>query len=70
MGVWPEPSRLSPYEFQLHLVSLIPHSAIAKTVLLARSLIFHIFTRVEIQPIKQRLKQKRRNILTNLRHIF
>ena len=43
-------------EFKLHLVPLIPHSSIAITVLL-RSLIFRIFTRVENQPLKQRLKQ-------------
>ena len=47
------------YEFQLHLVPLIPHSAISKTVLLG-TLIYHIiFTRVENQPLKQRFKQKR-----------
>ena len=57
------------HELQLNLVSLIPHSAIAKTVL-HRSLIFHIFTRVENHLLKQRLKQKRRIILTNVRHIF
>ena len=69
-GVWPEPTRLSPfYEFQVHLVSLIPHSAIAKTVPL-RSPNFHIFTSVENQPLKQQLNQKRRIILTNVRHIF
>ena len=43
--------------------------AIGKTILV-RSLIFHIFTRVENQPLKQRLKQKRRIILTNLQNIF
>ena len=49
------------HEFQLQLVPLIPHSAIDKTVLL-KSLIFHIFTRVENQPLKRRLKQKLRII--------
>ena len=53
------------HEFQLHLVPLIPDSTIAKTVLL-RSLIFHIFKRVENQPLKQQFKQKRRIILTNI----
>ena len=57
------------YEFQFQLVSLIPHVAITETVLL-RFLFFHIFTRVENQPLKQRLKQKRRIILTKVRHIF
>ena len=57
------------YEFQLHLVPLIPHSAIAKTFLL-RSRIFHIFTRVENQPLQQLLKQKRRIILTKVQNIF
>ena len=33
-------------EFHFQLVPLIPYSAIAKTILL-RTLIFHIFTRVE-----------------------
>ena len=41
------------HEFQLHLVPLIPHSTISKTVLL-RSLIFHILTRLENQLLKQR----------------
>ena len=40
MGVWPEPN-YPVFEFKLHLVPLIPHSTIAKTVLL-RSLIYHI----------------------------
>ena len=53
------------YEFKLHLVPLIPHSAIDKAVLL-RSLIFRIITRVENQPLKKLLKQKRCIILTNL----
>ena len=57
------------HEFQVHIVPLIPHSAIAKTIFI-RSLIFYIFTRVENQPLKQRLKQKRRIILTNFRPIF
>ena len=34
-----------------HLVPFIPYSAIAKTILV-RPLIFHIFTRVENQPLK------------------
>ena len=49
------------HEFQYHLVSLILYSAIAKRIL-ARSLIFDIFTRGENQPLKQWLKQKRRTI--------
>ena len=56
-------------EFQLQLVPLIPYSAIAKTILV-RSRIFHIFTRAENQPIKQRLQLKRRIILKNLQNIF
>ena len=44
------------YEFQLQLVPVIPHPAIAKTVLLSY-LIFRIITRVENQLLKQRLKQ-------------
>ena len=54
------------HEFQLHLVPLSPHSAIAKTILI-RSLIFHIFTRVGNQTLKQWLKQKQPIILTNVR---
>ena len=46
-------------EFQLKLVPLIP---IAKTIL-GRSRIFHIFTRVENQHLKQRLQRKLRIIL-------
>ena len=69
MGEWAEPSRLSPFMTPLHLVPLIPYSAIAKTVLV-RSLIFQIFTRVENQPLTQRLKQKRRIIVTNLQNII
>ena len=49
-------------EIQFQLVPLIPHSAITKTVLI-RSRIFCIFTRVENQPLKQRLNQTRRIIL-------
>ena len=54
-----------PREFQFQLVPLIPNSAIAKTILV-RSVIFHILTRVENQPFKQRLKQTQCSILTNL----
>ena len=40
MGVWAEPSwTILFHEFQLHLVQLIPHSAIAKAILV-RSRIF------------------------------
>ena len=46
------------HEAHFKLGSLIPYSAIATTVLL-KSRIFHIFTRVENQPLKLRLKQKR-----------
>ena len=49
------------HEFQIHLVPLTPYSVIPRTILV-RSLIFHIFTRVEYQALKQRLKQKRRII--------
>ena len=47
-------------EFQLQIVPLILYSAIGKTILV-RSRIFHIFNRVENQPLKQ-LKRKRRII--------
>ena len=55
--------------FHLHLVPLIPSSAIAKTIL-ARTLIFHIFTIVDSQPLKQRLKQKQRIIIKKLTNAF
>ena len=61
-----------PYrEFQFQLVSLIPHSVITKTILV-RFLIFHYFTRVANQSLKQGLKQKRRIILSfnKLQNIF
>ena len=62
-GVSSEPSRQSLFrEFQFQLVPLIPYLAIANLIL-ARSHIFHIFIHVENQPLKQRLKQKRRIIL-------
>ena len=62
-GVWPELSRLSPFMSAItYLGPWIPHSAIAKTILI-RSLIFNIFKRVENQPLKQRSKQKRRIFL-------
>ena len=41
-------------EFKFHLVPLIPYSAIVKTILV-RTRIFHIFTRVKNQPLKQLL---------------
>ena len=47
-------------EFHFHLVPLIPNSAIAKTT--RQIPYFHIFTRVENLPLKQRLKQIRRII--------
>ena len=53
----------------LHLVPLIPHSAMDKTVLLI-PLFFHIFTRVENQLLKHRLEQKRRIFFKNLQNIF
>ena len=65
MRVWTETSRLSYilfHEFHFQLVPLNPYSVTAKTILI-RSLIIHIFTRVEDQHLKQRLKQKRRTIL-------
>ena len=46
-----------------------PAGSTGHTVLL-RSLIFYMFTCVDNQPLKQRLKQKRRIILTNLQIIF
>ena len=49
-------------EFQFQLVPLIPSLATVKTILV-RSLIFPIFTRVENQPLKQRLIHKRHIIL-------
>ena len=55
------------HEFQFPLVPLIPYSAIAKKILV-RTLIFHIFTYLKNQPLKQRLKQKRRIILKNLQN--
>ena len=49
---------------------MITYSAIAKTIL-ARSRIFHIFKCVRgNQPLKKRLKQKRRIIFKNLQNIF
>ena len=56
-------------EFQFHLIPLIPYLALAK-IIIVRSLIFHIFTRVENQPCKQGLRQKRRIILKYLQNIF
>ena len=49
------------YLFHFKLDPLMPYSAVAKTILV-RSLIFHIFKRVENQPLKQGLKQKHRLI--------
>ena len=70
MGVRPERSLDYPVScVPIYLVPFIPHSAIAKTVLL-RSLIFHFSTSVENKPLKQRLKQKNRIIVTNLLNIF
>ena len=54
-----------PHDFLFHLFQLIAYSAIAKTIF-ARSLIFHIFSSVEIQPLNQRLK--RRIILRKLQN--
>ena len=68
-GIGMEPSRLAPFhDLQLQLVPWIPHSSIAKTILQIPN--FYIFTHVENQPLKQRLKQKQRIIMTNERHIF
>ena len=67
-----ELSRLSPSVssiFYFQLLPLIPYSAIAKTILV-RTLIFHIFTRVENQPLKRQLKQKRQIIFKNLQNVF
>ena len=52
-------------EFQFQLVPLIPFLAYAQTILV-RSCIFTYFTRVENQPLKQRLKLERRIILKKL----
>ena len=57
------------YTIPFHEFRVDPPSAIVKTVLLG-SIIFHIFTRMENQPLKEGLKQKRRIILTKVRHIF
>ena len=57
------------HEFHSHLVPLIPYLAISKTILV-RTLIFHIATRGENQPLKQRLKHKRRIILNNVQNVF
>ena len=57
-------------KFQFPLALMITYSAIAKTIL-ARSRIFHIFKCVRgNQPLKKRLKQKRRIIFKNLQNIF
>ena len=60
---------VSPFhEFHFHLVPSVDpifSNPIGKTIL-ARSLIFHIYTRVE----NQHLKQKRHIILTNLQNFF
>ena len=48
---------------------MIPYSAIAYTILISTR-IFHIFIRVENEPLKQQLKQKRRIILKSLLKIF
>ena len=50
-------------------IPLIPYLAIDKRILV-RTLIFHIFTCVEIQPLKQRLKQKLRIILKNVQNVL
>ena len=55
------------HEFHFYLVPFIPYSAIDKIILL-RSLIIHSFTRVENQPLKQRLKRKRNKNLQYFSH--
>ena len=62
MGLWATLYTIPFRKFHFQLVLLIPYSAIAKTILF-RSLIFHIFARVEKQPLKQQLKHKRCIIL-------
>ena len=57
------------HEFQFQLVPLIPYSAITKTILV-RFLIFQMFTSVENQPLKRRLKLKQRIIFKNLQNSF
>ena len=49
--------------------SVDPIFSNSKTILVI-SLIFHIFTRVENQPLKRRLKQERRIFFTNLQNVF
>ena len=51
-GYHRKPLDHSFFEFQFHLVPLIPYSAIAKKILV-RTLIFHSFTPVENKPSKQ-----------------
>ena len=62
-------SMIPSHEFQFYLVPLNPYLEIVKTILV-RSLIFHIFTRVSSQPLKQRLKQKRRFIFKKITKHF
>ena len=62
-GLLAEPFR----EFHFQLVPLIPYSEITITIL---TIIFHIFTHVENQPLKQQLKHKRPIILKNLQNVF
>ena len=68
MGVW------VPLEYPLLWVPfsssyLVPILSYLQKILI-RTLIFHIFTRVENKPLKQRLKQKWRIILKYLINIF
>ena len=57
------------HEFHSHLDPLIPYSAINKTSL-SDLLFFHIFTLVENQPSKQRLKHKRPLLKKNIQNLF
>ena len=68
-GISSETSRIFSFMSSNFIKFLIPYSTIGKTILV-RSLIFKSFTRVENQPLKQRLKQKRSIILKNIRNIF
>ena len=65
MGVWTEPSRISPFMgFHFHLVPLVASSAIAKTIFV-KIPIFRRF-RTVWTLLKHRLKQKRCIFLKNL----
>ena len=69
VGVWAETSKISPFMCSIfYVVPLIPYFAISKTILV-KTLIFFIFTLVDIKTWKQPLKQKRR-IISKTQNIF